>query len=215
MSCFAFLSRYTHTCYLISRSSLFSPTLKRPPGLIPLLAPGQTYVHPTCNTTRHYDRNTITLVYFTGSWCGPCRRFTPALQKFYEAANREGREGVAVEILFVPCEVQLDPASNAAAAKEYYDGHVMKFLTLPFDQRLVTDSWDSLKQTFGVYAGPRDHGALKGVERNSGGIPTLVLVNAKGDAVDFNARGQVEVALERGDVDGLVKEWRDRCEGSL
>lgn len=189
----------------------YSPTLKRPPALIPLL-PYQQYVHPTCNTTRHYDRDTLTLLYFTASWCPPCKRFTPMLQDFYARANSKSTR---VEILFVPCEASTDPAENAAQAKEYYDSKGMQFLTMPFDQPHVSDSWDELKRAVGCFAGPRDGGVHKGVGRGRRGIPTLALLNVRGEVVELEGRGQVERALLGGKVEDLLKEWKEKAEGSL
>ena len=44
-------------------------------------------------------RGKTVLVYFTASWCPPCRRFTPALVELYEAARAQGRP---LEVLMVP-----------------------------------------------------------------------------------------------------------------
>jgi thiol-disulfide isomerase/thioredoxin len=38
-------------------------------------------------------------LYFSASWCGPCRSFTPKLQEFYTEAQKT--ESIDVEIVYV------------------------------------------------------------------------------------------------------------------
>jgi len=40
----------------------------------------------------------LILLYFSASWCGPCRAFTPRLQMFYETVNDMEKQ---VEVIFV------------------------------------------------------------------------------------------------------------------
>ncbi len=58
-------------------------------------------------------------LYFTASWCGPCRRFTPTLVKLYEAQP----EPRAVEVVLVSCD------DDDGAASEYRSH--MPWLSLP------------------------------------------------------------------------------------
>lgn len=45
-----------------------------------------------------YTQNTLTLIEFWGSWCGPCRRANPHLVQLYKKFNNQGFEIVAFAI---------------------------------------------------------------------------------------------------------------------
>ena len=66
-------------------------------------------------------------VYFSAHWCPPCRRFTPVLSSFYNAANKNTKN---IEIIFVSFD------RNEEGFKEYYDS--MPWLSFPFnsDQKM-------------------------------------------------------------------------------
>ena len=62
-------------------------------------------------------------VYFSASWCGPCRSFTPVLKKFYnDVAKRRN-----VEIVLVSSD------KNQAAMEQYMQKNSMPWLAVPFD----------------------------------------------------------------------------------
>lgn len=46
----------------------------------------------TVNSTKHY------VLYFSASWCPPCRKFTPKLVEFYKNSPKAGKE---FEVIFV------------------------------------------------------------------------------------------------------------------
>ena len=62
-------------------------------------------------------------IYFSAHWCPPCKRFTPELAKFYDAANENGK---SVEIVFVSMD------QNEEAFGKYYK--LMPWLAVPFSQ---------------------------------------------------------------------------------
>lgn len=61
-------------------------------------------------------------VYFSASWCPPCRKFTPELVKFYKKVSKKAN----IEIVFIGCD------NNAEAMQKYIKDYKMPWLSLPF-----------------------------------------------------------------------------------
>lgn len=62
-------------------------------------------------------------VYFSASWCGPCRSFTPSLVKFYkQVAKKSG-----IELVFASSD------KSSADMMGYMKKYSMPWLCLPFD----------------------------------------------------------------------------------
>jgi len=100
-------------------------------------------------------------IYFSASWCPPCRTFTPKLVETYEELQAEGR----------PFEVVLvSHDRDKASARKYMKSHDMPWLAVPFKDK----NRELLKKKFGVQ-----------------GIPTLVIINSDGKTLSRNARGDV------------------------
>lgn len=65
----------------------------------------------------------IVAVYFSASWCGPCRGFTPQLVKFYKSVAKKGN----LELVFVSWDK--DEKSMSSYMKKYN----MPWLAMPYD----------------------------------------------------------------------------------
>lgn len=89
-------------------------------------------------------------VYFSASWCGPCKNFTPKLAAAYKKLKAE--RGDDFEVVFVSAD------RNEAAFKDYFG--TMPWLALPYTDR---DRESDLSALFEVE-----------------GIPTLALVGPDG-----------------------------------
>lgn len=100
-------------------------------------------------------------IYFSASWCPPCRKFTPMLVKAYQELQTEGK----------PFEVVLvSHDRDKKSTRAYMKSHEMPWLAVPFKAK----QRELLKKKFGVQ-----------------GIPTLVIIDSEGKTLSSNARGDV------------------------
>ncbi len=112
-------------------------------------------------------------LYFSAHWCGPCRAFTPELVKFRDNC---AKKNLPFEVVFVSSDKSKDEM------KEYMTGEKMKWLAIPYASPLR----DKIKSQFKV-----------------NGIPTLILLDGKGNVVSRDARW--DVALLGNDA---YKRWQ-------
>jgi nucleoredoxin len=100
-------------------------------------------------------------LYFSASWCPPCRAFTPQLAAAYNQLQADGK----------PFEVVLVPHDrDEASMRAYMRSHEMPWLAIPFGDKPV----DALKKKYAVT-----------------GIPKLVVIDDAGKTLSAEARGQV------------------------
>jgi nucleoredoxin len=67
--------------------------------------------------------NKRVLLYFSASWCGPCRKFTPLLSDFYA----KSRDSLGLEVIFI--SLDSDPSSHS----QYFSK--MPWLSIPFEDQ--------------------------------------------------------------------------------
>ncbi|CUG90309.1 tryparedoxin, putative [Bodo saltans] len=91
-------------------------------------------------------------LYFSASWCPPCRGFTPQLGAFYDKFAKDKN----FEVVFVSWDEEEDDFNG------YYEK--MQWATLPFDEAKSKE----LTQTFNVESIP----TLIGIDADSGEIVT-------------------------------------------
>lgn len=100
-------------------------------------------------------------LYFSASWCPPCRTFTPLLIAAYQQLQAEGK----------PFEVVLVPHDrDEASMRAYMRSHDMPWLAIPFGERSI----QALQKKFAV-----------------SGIPKLVVIDDAGKTLSSDARGPV------------------------
>lgn len=100
-------------------------------------------------------------LYFSASWCPPCRQFTPSLVKFYTAAQKAKK---SLEIIWVSGDRSQDEFIS------YYQK--MPWLAVPMDKA------EAYMQSLGAKY------QLKG-------IPHLVLLDSDGNVISLDMRTQV------------------------
>lgn len=98
-------------------------------------------------------------LYFSASWCGPCRQFTPRLVREYERLKQAHPE---FEVVFVSAD------QSAGDMRDYMRKDQMPFLAIKFDQ--IQREPEIVR-----YAGP--------------GIPCLVLVDSSGRVLSDSYEG--------------------------
>ena len=119
-------------------------------------------------------------MYFGAHWAPPCRLFTPSLAEFYSKINSGGDlSAKKIEIVF--CSLD---GNQAAFERNYAE---MPFCAVPYEdeQRI-----QNLKQRFGI-----------------NGIPTLVVLDKKGDLISFEGRIDIQNHQE-----GAFEVWQKKAQ---
>lgn len=103
----------------------------------------------------------ISGVYFSASWCGPCRQFSPLLVETY---NKLKRQNKPFEIVLVSSD------SDETAMENYMKEYNMAWPAVKYG----SEEANFLKEHFQV-----------------SGIPYLVILNSSGDVISTNGRSEV------------------------
>ena len=78
------------------------------------------------------------LVYFSASWCGPCRKFTPELVNFYKKNAKKNN----IEIVLVSSD------STADNMMKYMKNYNMRWYAVPFGNAMAKSLKRELQVTF-------------------------------------------------------------------
>jgi nucleoredoxin len=89
--------------------------------------------------TTTFSHNPYTLLYFSASWCPPCRLFTPSLINFYKQVNATQK---LVEIALV----------SRDRTEQDFDVYfkAMPWLALPYEERALTNDLMSKYDVFTI-----------------------------------------------------------------
>jgi len=120
----------------------------------------------------------LVLLYFSASWCPPCRAFTPILKEFYEKCCKPNE----VEIIFISLD------RDVKSFNEYFGK--MPWISLPGNDK---DTQAKLSKTFEVNGIPH----LLVLDAKTGHFVTN---NAKGEV------GNVANDVEKGNA--LIASWK-------
>ncbi|PAV63617.1 hypothetical protein WR25_20868 isoform B [Diploscapter pachys] len=112
-------------------------------------------------------RGKIVVLYFSASWCHPCRDFFPYIKEFYD---RLAPYRNAVEVVLVSRDYMRFQLS------EYYEKHGCSWAYIPLKHPIV----NQLFQRYNVEA-----------------LPTCLVVNSDGQVIDGHAEHQVKVFFNR------------------
>eukprot|EP00920_Eleutheroschizon_duboscqi_P025481 GHVT01062689.1.p1 GENE.GHVT01062689.1~~GHVT01062689.1.p1 ORF type:complete len:770 (+),score=100.61 GHVT01062689.1:269-2578(+) len=134
-------------------------------------------------------------LYFSASWCAPCRRFTPKLREVYKRLKAEGRE---FEVVFVSND------ESATKFQEYFSGAPgSEATTSDQTEGTTTGSEEALTTPEGTvdakeampwlaipFADAQRRAMLQD-ELGVGALPTLVMLDSSGKVITANACGAV------------------------
>ncbi|GMH92759.1 hypothetical protein TrST_g5193 [Triparma strigata] len=149
-------------------AAVASPTFVKIEKFIEILGPTLlNRENATVGTAEALKKTKMVLLYFSASWCPPCRRFTPLLIDFYNGRVPPVDGSDDVEIVYVPGD------RSEAEFREYYGK--MPWLSVPFGS---DGSGSAINRLASMRFGVR-------------GIPTLICLDFEAKVVSKTARDDV------------------------
>lgn len=126
-------------------------------------------------------------LYFSASWCGPCRGFTPMLIEFHNVLKEDVALSHGLEVVFISSD------KSDAEFQQYYKK--MPFKAMPFSKR---DLAQRAKSLFGVR-----------------GIPSLVIIDSLSGRIVVSpdeSRREIHQACQYGEnaIERLFNSWLDK-----
>jgi len=139
------------------------------------------------DTSNALANSRLVALYFSASWCTPCRGFTPMLIEFYNVLKEEVASTHGLEIVFVSSD------RSDGEFQQYYKK--MPFRAMQFSQR---DLAQRAKSLFGVR-----------------GIPSLVIIDSLSGRIVVppdESRREVHQACQYGEkaIERLFHSWLDK-----
>ena len=139
------------------------------------------------DTSSALANSRLIALYFSASWCGPCRSFTPMLIEFYNVLKEEVASSHGLEVIFVSSD------RSDTEFQQYYKK--MPFKAMPFSQR---DLAQRAKSLFAVR-----------------GIPSLVIIDSLSGRIVVSpeeSRREVHQACQYGEqaIERLFNSWLDK-----
>ncbi|CAP22932.2 Protein CBR-TRX-3 [Caenorhabditis briggsae] len=122
----------------------------------------------------------IVVLYFSASWCGPCRQFTPIMKELYQqiAATNQPIEVILLSRDYM--RFQLD---------EYYEKQGCSWGVVPLRDPII----EKCLEKYDVKA-----------------LPSCRVVDEFGNCLDANARHHVEMYREKRQMTELFNKWRQQ-----
>jgi nucleoredoxin len=139
------------------------------------------------DTSSALANSRLVALYFSASWCGPCRGFTPLLIEFYTYLQEVVAPTHGIKIVFVSSD------QDESQFQAYFGK--MPFLAMPYTNRSLAQQ---TKSVFGVR-----------------GIPSLVVLDSLSGTIvttPDESRKDVHQACQRGDdaIARLFHDWLDK-----
>jgi len=126
------------------------------------------------------DKDLIAL-YFSASWCPPCKQFSPILVDFYKACSKDAK----LEVVYVSSD------KTIPAFEEYYAK--MPWLAIPCEQGTAAIK-NGLAQKLQI-----------------SGIPTLIILDGDGKFITDNARTEVmDAGSDPTKRKALIESWKTK-----
>lgn len=154
----------------------------------------------TIATNKALEQKEFVLLYFSASWCPPCRAFSPVLKEFYKHTKNDSN----VEIVYIASD------KDYAEFQEYFGS--MPWLSLP--ETNPSDKTTSSSSPSSVVEIKNQLATMCQVR----GIPTLiVLEKSTGHFVTDQARNQIQQAIGSNPVNAqafacrelVTKTWKE------
>jgi nucleoredoxin len=132
------------------------------------------------NTADLLKGKELIALYFSASWCPPCKVFSPVLASFYERCSKNAK----LEIIYVSSDKTVD------AFEGYYN--TMPWLAIPAEQGSAATK-SKLAETFAIT-----------------GIPALIVIDAKtGEFITSSAREHVSKANRNAaKCKEVIQQWK-------